>query len=53
MTKRRDKHNLLNDPFAVKDKSDKLKDDNKARMKKRAKGTGKINRSMHLKMEDL
>jgi hypothetical protein len=50
---RRDKHNLLLSPLDTKEKSDKLKDDNKARMKKRAKGTGKINRSFHLKESDL
>lgn len=53
MRRSRDKHDLNADPFTVKEKSDKLKDDNKARMKKRAKGTGRINRSFHLKQSDL
>lgn len=51
--KRRDKHNMLLDPFETKEKSDKLKEQNKASMKKRLKGTGKIDRSFHLRKEDL
>ena len=51
--RRRDKHNLLEDPFETKEKSDKLKEQNKASMKKRLKGTGKIDRSFHLKQSDL
>jgi hypothetical protein len=53
MRRSRDKHNLLDNAFTVKEKSDKLKEQNKASMKKRAKGTGKINRSFHLKESDL
>jgi len=51
--KRRDKYNLLSDPVEAQQKADKDRERGKEYGKKRAKGTGKINRSFHLRKEDL
>lgn len=50
---KRDKFNLLSDPISEKEKADKEKKRNKAYHKARAKGTGRIDRSYHLKQSDL
>jgi hypothetical protein len=46
---KRDKHNLLSDPFQVKEKADKAKEANREHMKKRAKGTSGVSRDYKLK----
>lgn len=51
--KKRDKFNLLSDPISEKEKADKDKQRNKDYHKARNKGTGRVNRSHHLKQSDL
>lgn len=51
--KRRDKHNLLGNPIEEMEKKEKNKARDREVQKKRAKGTGRIDRSMHTKTEDL
>lgn len=50
---KRDKHDLMKDPFETKEKADKEKKRNQEWHKARNKGTGRIDRSFHQKMEDL
>jgi len=49
----REKWNPFNDPIDEKVKSDKEKKRNQDYHKARNKGTGRIDRSFHLKKEDL
>lgn len=51
--RKREKWNPFNNPLDEKEKADADKERNKAYHKAKAKGTGRIDRSFHLKKEDL
>lgn len=53
MRRRRDRYNPFGDPLDEQVKADKAREANRESMKKRLKGTGKIDRSFHTKKEDL